>query len=61
MPIYIDYTEFSVNGRNILDSRITVWHDNPTFQYIREGVKDGEILDLHFEWEPFDKFSVYVK
>lgn len=61
MPIYIDYTRFSVDGRDILDSRVTVWHDDPTYQYIKEGVKDGDILNLHFEWEPADVFSVYVK
>lgn len=61
MPIYIDYTRFSVDGMDILDSRVTVWHDDPTYQYIKEEVKDGDVLDLHFEWEPVDVFSVYMK
>ena len=53
LPIYIKFTEFSVNNKQIFDSDIVVWHDNPTYNYIKEDVKDGEILDLHFEWEPF--------
>ena len=51
-PIYIKFTKFLVNNQQIFDSDIIVWHDDPTYHYIKEDVKDGEIMDLHFEWEP---------
>ena len=51
-PIYIKFTKFLVNNQQIFDSDIIVWHDDPAYHYIKEDVKDGEIMDLHFEWEP---------
>lgn len=51
LPIYIDFTKFSVNGNDIFNFPITVWHNNP-YIYTKEKVNDGEILDFHFEWEP---------
>ena len=51
LPVYIKFTKFSVNNIQIFDSDIVVWHDNPTYHYIKEDLKDGEILYLHFELE----------
>ena len=57
-PIYIDYTKFYINGECIFDSRISVSHDM-CYNYIKDDVKDGEIIDMHIEWEPFDQNSLY--
>ena len=58
VPIYIDYTKFYINGECIFDSRISVSHDM-CYNYIKDDVKDGEIIDMHIEWEPFDQNSLY--
>lgn len=58
VPIYIDYTRFYINGECLFDSRISISHDR-YYNYIKEDVKDGEILDMHIEWEPFDSMGLY--
>ncbi len=56
-PIYIDYTKCSINGEDILTENTLVNHDNP--HLIKRSVKNSEILDIYFEWKPFDKNSHY--
>ena len=58
VPIYIDYTKFYINGECIFDSRVSVCH-NRAYNYVKYGVEDGEIIDIHIEWEPFDSNSIY--
>lgn len=50
IPIYINYTDFRINNEKILLNKTIVWHDKPF--YYKKNVKDGEILDIYFEWEP---------
>ena len=57
-PIYIDYTKFYINGECIFDSRVSVCHDH-YYNYVKYDVEDGEIIDMHIEWEPFDSNSTY--
>ena len=57
-PIYIDYTKFYINGECIFDSRVSVCHDH-YYNYVKYDVEDGEIIDMHIEWEPFDSNSIY--
>ena len=58
-PIYIDYTNFTVNNEKILKENVLVWHNAPYL--FKKEVKDSEILDLHIEWTPFNESSVYKK
>ena len=60
VPSYVNYTKFKVNGKNILNDTLTLWHDIPYIH--RTEVKDGETVRLHIEWEyyngptvPFDE------
>lgn len=48
IPIYINYTKFSVNGIELLDDDILTWHDKP-FIY-SENIEMSKILDIHIEW-----------
>ena len=51
-PIYIDYTEFFVNGVPIIDGHTLRSHDNPyNFKMV---VKDGDIINIHLKWLPFN-------
>ena len=56
-PVYIDYTNISINDEAILDERKLVSHDTP-FVYNKK-VKDGEFLSIHAEWESFGKESTF--
>ena len=51
LRIYIDFTKLSVNGVEVFNTPMTVWHDTP-YIFTKMKVEDGEIIDLHFEWEP---------
>ena len=51
IPIYIDYTEISVNGEVLIEDSRVSWHDNP-FIFEKE-VKDGEKINVHVKWAPF--------
>ncbi len=59
-PIFVDFTKLVINDEVIFDSRITVSLDHAlSYHYIKEKVKDGDIFNIHVEWEPFDSESVY--
>lgn len=56
-PIYIDYTVFKINGKQILKENTLTHHDKPyTF---KKNVKNGEEITIHLEWKPFDYQSEY--
>jgi hypothetical protein len=48
IPMRVDITKLEVNGRSVLDSRTTVWHDKP-YEF-RKEVEDGEIVTFLAEW-----------
>lgn len=59
VPSYVNYTKFRVNNKNIFNETTTAFHDN-SYIFSKE-VKDGETVEIHFEWEyyfvptiPFD-------
>lgn len=55
-PVYIDFTNLTINDELIFDKNKLVWHDCP---YIFEKeVKNSEIIDIHVEWLPFNKDSI---
>ena len=56
-PVYIDYTNFSINDDSIIDSSELTWHDQP---YIfSKLVRDSEIFDIHIQWMPFNSSSEF--
>ncbi|MGN1362792.1 MAG: glycosyltransferase [Methanobrevibacter sp.] len=57
-PIYIDYTKFIVNNKNIINKNKLIYHDKP---YIyKKNVKNGETIKLHVEWLPFNRNSLFI-
>lgn len=56
-PVYIDYTNFSVNGKNIFNDSTLIWHD-AAFMFSKD-VFDSEELDIHIEWLPFNENSEF--
>lgn len=52
VPVYINYTDFTVDDENIVQDGKIVWHDEP-FAYTKK-VKNGQIVKLHLEWNPAD-------
>lgn len=50
VPVWIDYTNFSINDKIEILNNIPAWHEKPlSYSY---QVKVGEIVSLHVEWEP---------
>ena len=56
-PVYIDYTNFSINNNPIINSNKLTWHDQP--YVFSKFVKDSEIVDIHIEWMPFNFSSEF--
>ena len=56
-PIYIDYTNFEVNGQEIFRDHIVVSHDDPYL--FNKNVKNDEILEFHLEWKPFNNICEF--
>lgn len=56
-PIFINYTEFTVNNQNILEEDVLVSHDSPFI--FSKNVFDSEIINIHLKWRPFNKSCVY--
>ena len=56
-PIHIDYTNLEINNEKIIESNVLTWHDEP-FTYSKK-VKDGEIVKIRAEWQPFTDLSEY--
>ena len=50
LPYYVDFTSFTIDGKEILPKKTSVWHDAP-FKYERP-VKDGEIVTVTAKWQP---------
>ena len=59
IPIYIDFTKFTLNEKNIIRKNKVVWHNEP---YVYEKmVKDNEIFKAHLEWQPLNSKSKLKK
>ena len=56
-PVYIDYTNFSVNNEFCFNDNILVWHDQP--YVFSKSVVDSEIVDIHIQWMPFNFSSEF--
>ena len=50
-PIYLRYTKFCINNKNIFKKPKLAHHDRP-YVY-KQNVKDGERLTVYLEWMPF--------
>ena len=58
IPIYIDYTEIIVDGKNLVSGSRVCWHDNP-FIY-QKDVKDGQIIKIQVKWRPVNSNSIFT-
>lgn len=56
-PIYINFTEFTINNQNVLESDVLVSHDTP--YAFSKNVVDSEIFDIHLKWRPFNSYCEY--
>ena len=53
VPAWIDYTSFSVDGRELLGGTRAVWHDKP-FKH-RMPVADGQVVEVSLAWHSHDE------
>ena len=56
-PVYIDYTNFEINGEKIISENTLVSFED-SFTYSKK-VKEGDIINFKISWLPFNKDSVY--
>ena len=56
-PIYIIYTNFSINDTEILKENKVVSHDD--FYLFEQKVEDSEIIKIHIEWVHFNENSEF--
>ena len=55
-PVYVDYTEITINNESILDENKLIWDGKPL---IYEKELTDSILDIHVKWQPFTSDSLY--
>ena len=56
-PIYIDYSDITIDGEKLIDGNVLVMHDRPiTFEKEIEG---SQIISIHVEWSAFNSDSDY--
>ena len=55
LPIFIEYTKIRIDEKDLIDSNVVAWHDNP-FRYEQE-VKNNQIVNIHVEWRPLSRES----
>ncbi len=55
LPIFIEYTKIRIDERDLIDSNVVAWYDNP-FRYEQE-VKNNQIVNIHVEWRPLSRES----
>lgn len=58
-PVFIDYTNLMINGKQYLSGNKLVWHDKPYL--FEKKVHDKEIIDIYIGWKPFSSSSIYTK
>ena len=57
IPIYVDYTEITVDDENLVSGSKVFWHDNP-FNF-QKNVKDGQIVKITVKWRPISANSIF--
>lgn len=55
IPVYIDYSEIVVDGKNVVNGSRVSWHDDP-FDYYMD-VKDGQKVNVRVKWQPIHSNS----
>ena len=55
IPIFINYTDISIDGNKILDESIMSWHDEP-FTY-NMHVEDNQTVNLQVSWLPLNNHN----
>lgn len=49
IPSYVNYYSFKVNGNDLTNKNINVWHDAPYF--FEKNVENGEIIHISVNWK----------
>ena len=57
LPIFIDFTYFSINGKKIIDKNILVYHDKPYGHTLK--TKNNEIIHVQAKWKIMNNQSDY--
>lgn len=57
IPIYVDYTEITVDDENLVSGSKVFWHDNP-FNF-QKSIKDGQIINVKVKWRPISANSLF--
>lgn len=57
VPIYINYTNFSVNNKTIIKEDTLTCHDNE-FSY-KQKVSNEDIINIHVEWTPLNSKTAF--
>ena len=50
LPYWITFLSFRINGREILQKPVNIWHDKP--MTLKKQVQDGEVMIIEFSWCP---------
>ena len=58
IPIYVDYTEITVDDENLVSGSRVFWHDN-TFNF-QKSVKNGQIIKVKVKWKPISANSLFT-
>ena len=57
IPIYVDYTEITVDDENLVSGSRVFWHDN-SFNF-QKSVKNGQIIKIKVKWRPISANSLF--
>ena len=57
IPIYVDYTEITVDDENLVSGSKVFWHDN-SFNF-QKSVKDGQLIKVKVKWRPISANSIF--
>ena len=58
IPIYVDYTEITVDDENLVSGSRVFWHDN-AFDF-QKSVKNGQIVKAKVKWKPISANSIFT-
>lgn len=55
IPVFIDYTEITVDGKSLVKGSRVAWHDD-SFDFYKD-VKDGQVVNVRVKWQPLHSGS----
>ena len=52
IPIFIEYQDIKIDGKDIIDESVILWHDTP-LSYDKV-VKNGQVVNIKLKWKPYN-------